>query len=97
MIEAPRLDHEPEWKALEIFPDEATSVRAIIEQSEKHGLFRFSVEKYFGPASEDESRWPDGFWQEIKHSGLYASVAEAAEEARASLTSIKNGNRNARP
>jgi hypothetical protein len=86
MIEAPRLDHEPEWKSLEIFPNEATSVRATIEQSEKHGLFRFSLEQYFGPASEDEGQWPDGFWQEIKHSGLFESADEAAREARASIT-----------
>ncbi|MGG6893713.1 hypothetical protein [Rhizobium sp. BR 315] len=88
MTEAPRLDLEPEWKSLEIFPDETASLRVIVEQSEEHGLFRFSLERFFGPASEDEGQWPDGFWQRIKASGLYASAVEAMEEARASLKSL---------
>lgn len=88
-IEAPRLDQEPDWKSLEILPCQATSVRAIVEQSEKHGLFRYSVEQYFGPASEDEGQWPNGFWQEIKRSGLYASVTEAVEEAGLSLINLE--------
>ena len=85
MTDAPRLEDEPEWKTLELLSDKAASVRAVIEQSEKHGLFRYSVEQYFGPAEEDEGQWPGGFWQAILHSGLYGSVMQAKKEAGACL------------
>jgi len=85
MAEAPRLNIEAGWKPLEILLAEAAPVRAIIEQGEKHGLFRYSVERYFGPADEDEGQWPEGFWQAQSHSGLYDSAAAAVKEARACL------------
>jgi hypothetical protein len=85
MVEAPRLDVETGWKTLEILLFDANSVRAVIEQSENHGLFRYSVEQYFGPAEEDEGQWPEGFWQVQSHSGLYDSAGEVVKEARASI------------
>jgi hypothetical protein len=85
MVEAPRLDVETGWKPLEILLAGATSLRAVIEQSEKHGLFRYSVEQYFGPAEEDEGEWPEGFWQAQSHSGLYDSAVEVVKEAQASI------------
>lgn len=89
MIEVPRLDVEAEWKALEMLSDEAASVRAVIEQSEKHGMFRYCIEQYFGPAEEDEGQWPEGFWQANSRSGLYDSVVQTVKQARVFLAELK--------
>jgi hypothetical protein len=85
MTKAPSLDNEAVWKTLKVLSDEASSLRAVVEQSEKHGLFRYSIERYFGPAEEDEGQWPEGFWQSILRSGLYDSIVQTTNEARASL------------
>lgn len=82
---APRSDIEPEWKVLEVLTDENSSFRALIEHSDKRDLFRYSIERYFGPADEDEGQWPDGFWDSILCSGLYDSVLQATKDAHASL------------
>ncbi|WP_036840896.1 hypothetical protein [Pleomorphomonas oryzae] len=89
MIEAPRLGIETGWKPLEIWLAGVASVRVVIEQSEEHGLFRYSVEQYFGPAEEDEGLWPQGFWQAQSHSGLYDSVVGVVKEARASIGRVE--------
>ncbi|MGE6784609.1 hypothetical protein ACQKGL_19030 [Ensifer adhaerens] len=85
MTEPPRLDVEASWKALEMLSNGTASVRAVVEQSEHHGLFRYSIEQYFGPAEEDEGQWPQGFWQATSRSGLYASVIQTVKEAQVSL------------
>lgn len=86
LTEAPRLDEDLSWKLMEVlFPEEAL-FRAMIEQSETHGQFRYCIERYFGPADEDEGQWPEGFWQVTLQSGLYGSLDGAVKEARASLS-----------
>jgi hypothetical protein len=85
MPEAPRLDVELGWKVLKILPGWTISVRAVIEQSDKNGLFRYSIEHFFGPAEEDEGQWPEGFWQTQSYSGLYNSSVEILKDAQASI------------
>lgn len=85
MVGAPRLDPETNWKLVEILSDAASSFRAVIERSETHGLFRYSVESYFGPIEEDWGQWPEGFWRAHSYSGLYGSLVEVAKEARVSI------------
>jgi hypothetical protein len=85
VTEAPRLDEDLGWKLLEVVLPKAASFRAMIEQSETHGQFRYCIERYFGPADEDGGKWPDGFWQVTLRSGLYGSLDGTVKAARASL------------
>jgi hypothetical protein len=39
------------------------------------------VERFFGPAEEDEGTWPDGFWSPDFVSGYYQSADEAEGDA----------------
>ncbi len=84
-MEAPRLEEGAGWKVAEVLLAGDASFRALVEQSDAHGQFRFCVERYFGPADEDEGTWPDGCWQVTLRSGLYDSHARAVKEAQASL------------
>jgi hypothetical protein len=89
MGEAPRLDVETGWKPIEILAGRDAAFRAVVEQSEKNGLFRYSVEQFLGPSEEDAGEWPEGFWQAQSHSGLYNSVVEVLRDAQASIDRTK--------
>lgn len=90
MAKPPRMHLETGWQTTKIWPDGATSIRAVVEQSESHGLFRYAIERFFGPAEEDEGHWPDGFWSREERSGLYASFVDAQNEAQSSLDQFRD-------
>lgn len=83
-----RQDLDDNWFAADIVQADQFHFRAIIEVSKAHNLFRFSIERYFGPAEEDEGIWPNGFWQSVNVSGLYSTAEDARREAGPSLTQI---------
>jgi hypothetical protein len=58
--------------------------RLLIQKREESERFRFLVERYFGPAEEDEGTWPNGFWapEHGSASGYYGSAKEAEAAAQ---------------
>ncbi|TFZ57874.1 hypothetical protein E4V01_12860 [Methylorubrum sp. Q1] len=83
MAEAPRMIEYDGSEIVLTLHNGLSSVRVLIETKSALGLYRYSVERYYGPADEDESLWPDGFWAQISVSSLFHSAEDAEREAQA--------------
>lgn len=80
--EAPRIDETVGWNMVMCLVNTDDGTRIVVERGFDHGLFRYVVERHFGPAEEDEGLWPLGFWQAVEVSGLFKIVEAAEREAR---------------
>ena len=74
-----------DWRTVKLIEDGAGQLRLRIETRDGERMFRFVLERYFGPAPDDEGQWPDGFWAEDSISGYYQTMIAAERDARASI------------
>jgi hypothetical protein len=63
------------WTTVKLITAPSGAKRLLVQ--EKDGMFRFLVERFYGPAEEDEGIWPDGFWTEEGYSGYFGTAEEA--------------------
>jgi hypothetical protein len=72
------------WERIRVFANDGGTERLVVVGNDA-GLFSYAVERFFGPAEEDEGEWPDGFWAPDGQAGYYQSAAEAEQSARMSI------------
>ena len=72
------------WRVVKTLLNPEGDRRIQIAQSDA-GLFSFWVEKFFGPAEEDEGYRPDGFWHPAAHHGYYPTADDAERGARGEI------------
>ena len=75
-----RIDVDDGWLRVGCRRTVAATRRLTVERSAAHGLFRYVLERHFGPAEDDEGVWADGFWQAETVSGLFDTLEGALNE-----------------
>ncbi|WP_144439974.1 hypothetical protein [Methylobacterium sp. AMS5] len=83
MAEAPRMTEYDGREMVLTLHNGESSVRVLIETKSALGLYRYSVERYYGPADENEGPGPDGFMAQTSVSILFHSAEDAEREAQA--------------
>jgi hypothetical protein len=69
-----------------------TGDRRLIVTGNDVGLFSYVVERFFGPAEEDEGQWPDGFWAPESQGGYYQTADDAERGARQDVDWLRKRN-----